>query len=356
MAKDFYKNAAGSEGGGAAKDKPKFDIPGPKKAAIVLVALGAETSSEIFKHLNDVEVEQLTTQIARLEGVTPEMREAVLEEFHNMAMAQQFIAQGGLSYAEEILEGALGSRKAKEILEKVHNSIRTTGFNMLDNVDPNQLTTFIQKEHPQTVALLLSRMSADKAAGIINVLPQEMQVEVATRIATMESISPDVLTQVEQVLAVQMKSMFRGETAEVGGVQSVAEMLNLVDRGAEKNILGNLERDNPELATEIKNLMFVFEDITLIDDKGMQRTMKEVDTKELSLALKGASEQVQTKFFNNMSSRAAEGVREDMEYMGPVRLKDVEEAQQKIVDVIRRLEEDGEIIISGRGGSEEIVV
>ncbi len=355
MAKDFYKNA-GADPAAAQKEKPKFDIPGPKKAAIVLVALGAGTSSEIFKHLNDLEVESLTTQIARLEGVTPEMREAVLEEFHNMAMAQQFIAQGGMSYAEEILEGALGSRKAKEILEKVHNSIRTTGFNMLDNVDPNQLTTFIQKEHPQTVALLLSRMSADKAAGIINVLPQEMQVEVATRIATMESISPDVLTQVEQVLAQQMKSMFRGETAEVGGVQSVAEMLNLVDRGAEKNILGNLERDNPELATEIKNLMFVFEDITLIDDKGMQRTMKEVDTKELSLALKGASEQVQAKFFGNMSSRAAEGVREDMEYMGPVRLKDVEEAQQKIVDVIRRLEEDGEIIISGRGGSDEIVV
>ena len=354
MAKSFYNKSAKPKEKG--KKKGKFDIPGPKKAAIILVALGSETSSEIFKQLTEPEVEQLTANIARLEGVTPEMREAILEEFHHLAMAQQFITQGGMSYAEEILEGALGHRKAKEILEKVQNTIRTTGFNMLDNVDPNQLTNFIQKEHPQTIALLLSRMQPEKAAGILTVLPQELQVEVATRIATMESISPEILQQVEQVLAQKMKSMFRGDTAEVGGVKSVAEMLNLVDRGAEKNILGNLERDNPELATEIKNLMFVFEDITLIDDKGMQRIMKEIDTKQLAMALKGASEQVQIKFFNNMSSRAAEGIREDMEFMGPVRLKDVEEVQQKIVDVVRRLEEDGEIMITGRGGSDDVVV
>jgi flagellar motor switch protein FliG len=284
------------------------------------------------------------------------MRESVIEEFHHLVMAQQFITQGGLGYAEEVLESALGSRKAKEIIEKVQSTIRTTGFNMLDNVDPNQLTNFIQKEHPQTVALLLSHMGADKAANIMSALPQEMQVDVATRIATMDSISPEVLHQVEQVLSQQMKTMFSGDSAEIGGVKSVAEMLNLVDRGAEKNILGNLERDDPELATEIKNLMFVFEDITLIDDKGMQRVMKEIDTKELALALKGATEQVQNKFFNNMSSRAGETVRDDMEFMGPVRLKDVEEAQQKIVDVVRRLEEDGEIMITGRGGDDDIVV
>jgi flagellar motor switch protein FliG len=351
MAKNFYK-----QGGGENKGKPKFDIPGPKKAAIIIVALGADASAEIFKSLNEMEVELVTTQIARLEGVTPEMRESVIEEFHHLVMAQQFITQGGLGYAEEVLESALGSRKAKEIIEKVQSTIRTTGFNMLDNVDPNQLTNFIQKEHPQTVALLLSHMGADKAANIMSALPQEMQVDVATRIATMDSISPEVLHQVEQVLSQQMKTMFSGDSAEIGGVKSVAEMLNLVDRGAEKNILGNLERDDPELATEIKNLMFVFEDITLIDDKGMQRVMKEIDTKELALALKGATEQVQNKFFNNMSSRAGETVRDDMEFMGPVRLKDVEEAQQKIVDVVRRLEEDGEIMITGRGGDDDIVV
>lgn len=354
MAKSFYSTQKNS---GAAKPKKrKFDIPGPKKAAIVLVALGSEASSEIFKNLTEIEVEQLTAQIARLEGVTPEIRESVLEEFHHLLMAQQFITQGGMTYAEEVLEQALGSRKAKEILEKVQSTIRTTGFNMLDSVDPNQLTNFIQKEHPQTVALLLSHMSPERSALIMSNLPQEMQVDVATRIATMESISPEVLGQVEQVLATQMKSMFSGDSTEIGGVKSVAEMLNLVDRGAEKNILGNLERDDPELATEIKNLMFVFEDIVLIDDKGMQRVMKEVDTKDLAMALKGATDQVQNKFLNNMSSRAAEGVKDDMSFMGPVRLKDVEEVQQKIVDIIRRLEEDGEIIISGRGGDDDVIV
>lgn len=353
MAKSFYSTQKNS---GSKPKKKKFDIPGPKKAAIVLVALGSEASSEIFKNLTEMEVEQLTAQIARLEGVTPEIRESVLEEFHHLLMAQQFITQGGMTYAEEVLEQALGSRKAKEILEKVQSTIRTTGFNMLDSVDPNQLTNFIQKEHPQTVALLLSHMSAERSALIMSNLPQEMQVDVATRIATMESISPEVLGQVEQVLASQMKSMFSGDSTEIGGVKSVAEMLNLVDRGAEKNILGNLERDDPELATEIKNLMFVFEDIVLIDDKGMQRVMKEVDTKDLAMALKGATDQVQNKFLNNMSSRAAEGVKDDMSFMGPVRLKDVEEVQQKIVDIIRRLEEDGEIIISGRGGDDDVIV
>lgn len=353
MAKSFYST---QKNAGNKPKKKKFDIPGPKKAAIVLVALGSEASSEIFKNLTEMEVEQLTAQIARLEGVTPEIRESVLEEFHHLLMAQQFITQGGMTYAEEVLEQALGSRKAKEILEKVQSTIRTTGFNMLDSVDPNQLTNFIQKEHPQTVALLLSHMSAERSALIMSNLPQEMQVDVATRIATMESISPEVLGQVEQVLASQMKSMFSGDSTEIGGVKSVAEMLNLVDRGAEKNILGNLERDDPELATEIKNLMFVFEDIVLIDDKGMQRVMKEVDTKDLAMALKGATDQVQNKFLNNMSSRAAEGVKDDMSFMGPVRLKDVEEVQQKIVDIIRRLEEDGEIIISGRGGDDDVIV
>ncbi len=355
MAKNFYNKGpdGGAPGEGAIK---KYDIPGPKKAAIVLVALGTDMSAEIFRNLNEIEVEQITTQIARLEKVTPEIREAVLEEFHQLIMARQFISQGGMNYAEEVLEAALGSRKAKEILEKVQGSIRTTGFNMLDSVDPNQLTNFIQKEHPQTVAVLLAHMSSERAAGIMSSLTQETQIDVATRIATMESISPDILNQVEQVLSQQMKSMFSGDTTEIGGVKSVAEMLNLVDRGAEKNILGNLERDNPELATQIKNLMFVFEDIALIDDKGMQRIMKEIDTKELAFALKGATEVVQNKFLNNMSTRAAEGVREEMQFMGPVRVKDVEEKQQKIVDIVRRLEEEGEVVISGRGGEEEIIV
>ena len=352
MAKSFYVT---KDGGGDDKKK-KFDIPGPKKAAIIMVALGSEASSEIFKNLNEFEIEQLTAQIARLEGVTPEMREAVLEEFHHLLMAQKFITQGGIGYAEEVLKQALGPRKAKEIIEKVQQSIRTTGFSMLDNVDPNQLINFIQKEHPQTVSLLLAHMSPDKAAIILSGLPQEMQVDVSSRIATMESISPEVLSQVEQVLSQTMKNMFSGDTTEIGGVKQVAEMLNQIERGSQKNILGNLERDDPELATEIKNLMFVFDDIMFIDDKGMQQVMKEIDTKQLSLALKGSSEGVQEKFFKNMSSRAAEGVKEDMQFMGPVRLKDVEVAQQKIVEVVQRLEQAGQLVISGRGGGDDDIV
>ncbi len=355
MAKTFYKDKPEKGREGDAKNR-KFDISGPKKAAIVLVALGSQASGQIFKNLDDAEVEALTTEISTLQGVTPEMREFVLEEFHQMAMAQQFISQGGMEYAQEVLEQALGPRKAREILERVQNAIRTTGFNLLEGVDASQLVTYIQKEHPQTIALLLAHIDAQHAAPILSALPQELQVDVATRIATMESISPDVLDQVEGVLSTTIRTLFGGDVSEIGGVKSVAEILNFSDRGSEKNILGNLERENPELATEIKNLMFVFEDIMLLDERSVQRLMKEVDGKELGLALKGAPEDVQEKFFRNMSSRAAEMIRDDMEYMGPVRLKDVEECQQRIVDIVRRLEDDGEIIITGRGGEDEIIV
>ncbi len=335
---------------------PTLTIPGPTKAAVMMVTLGPEACAQIFKSLDDEDVEILTSEIARLEGITPETRERVLEEFHQMAVAQKFILQGGVEYARQALEAAMGPRRAKEILEKVQSSIRTTGFSLLQDVDPSQLVNFIQKEHPQTIALLLAHMEASMSAPILSALPQELQVDVTTRLATMQSVSPDVLGQVEEVLAQQMKSLFGGNVSEVGGVKFVAEMLNQVDRGAEKNILGNLERENPELATEIKNLMFVFEDIMLLDDRGIQRMLKEVDTKELGLALKGASDTVGDKFFKNMSSRAAEMMKEDMAFMGPVKVKDVEGAQQRIVDIVRRLEDDGEIVISGRGGDDEIVV
>lgn len=332
------------------------NINGRTKAAVMMVTLGAEACAQIFKSLEEEDIEILTAEIARLEGITPEMRERVLEEFHQMAVAQKFILQGGVDYAKQALEAAVGPRRAREILEKVQSSIRHTGFSLLKDVEPMQLVNFIQKEHPQTVALLLAHIDTAQAAPILSALPQELQVDVTTRLATMQSVSPDVLEQVEEVLSQQMKSLFGGNVHEVGGVKFVAEMLNQVDRGAEKNILGNLERENPELATEIKNLMFVFEDIGLLDDRGIQRVLKEVDTKELGLALKGASETVSEKFFKNMSSRAAEMMKDDMQFMGPVKLKDVEASQQRIVDVVRRLEDDGEIVISGRGGEDEVVV
>jgi len=332
------------------------NIPGPVKAAIVMVALGPEASGKVFQILEEPEVEHLSTEIARLDNISSEVREAVLQEFHDLAMAHQYISQGGMEYARTVLENALGPKRASEILEKVQQKIRTTGFNLLENIDPKQLVNYIQKEHPQTIALLLAHMEPANAAPIVSALPQEVQIDVATRIATMESISPETLSQIEVVLVSQIKSLFGGDVSEIGGVKAVAEILNNVDRGAEKNILGNLERENPELATEIKKLMFVFEDALLLDDRSMQRLLKEIDTKELGMALKGASEELQEKFFRNMSSRASEMIREDMQFMGPIRLKDVEEVQQRIVDVIRRLEEDGEIIISGRGGDDNIVV
>ena len=331
-------------------------IPGPVKAAIVMVALGTDASSKVFQILDDADIERLSTEIARLENISQDVREAVLEEFHNLALAHQYISQGGLDYARQVLEAALGPGKASEILEKVQQKIRTTGFNLLENVDPKQLVNYIQKEHPQTIAILLAHMGPANAAGIVSALPQQVQVDVATRVATMESISPDTLSQIEEVLVQQIKSLFGGDVSEIGGVKAVAEILNNVDRNTEKNIIGNLERENPELATEIKKLMFVFEDAGLLDDRSIQRLMKEIDTKELGMALKGASEELQEKFLRNMSARASEMIKEDMQFMGPIRLKDVEEVQQRIVDTIRRLEEDGEIIISGRGGDEGVVV
>ncbi len=359
MSKEFFKKAKSDSPQSVAPSKPgvtHIDVPGPKKAAIILVSLGSEVAAQVFKNLQDEEVESVAREIARLRGVTPEIRSSVLEEFHDTAIAQRFIDEGGVDYARSALESALGSRKAKEILEKVQRSIRTTGFNLLETVDPSQLVNFIQKEHPQTIALLLAHMQVGVAAGILSALPQELQVDVATRLATMESVSPDVLDQVEQVLSQQIKTLFGGDVSDVGGVKFVAEILNNVDRGAQKNILGNLERENPELATEVKNLMFVFEDIMLLDDRSIRRLLKDVDTKELGMALKGANDQVKDKFFRNMSSRAADMMKDDMNFMGPVRLKEVEESQQRIVDVVRRLEDDGEIVISGRGGEDEVVV
>ncbi len=362
MAKGFFKEQEGADAKAAAADLvqttpiKKFDIPGPQKAAIILVAMGSEVSSQVFKSLDESEIEILTTEIARLEGVTQEMREYVLYEFNQLAMAQQFISQGGVDYAREVLEAALGPRKAREIIENIQANIRTTGFNLLEETDPNQLVNFMSKEHPQTVALLLAHMNPKASSGIISALPVDVQVDVATRIATMETITPEVLNQVEEVLSQQVRMLFGGNVTKLGGVKSVAEMLNLVDRSTEKNILGNLERENPELAVEIKNLMFVFEDLLLLDDRSIQRVLKEIDTKELGVALKAANEDVVTKFFKNMSARAADMIKEDMEFMGPVRLKDVEETQQRIVDVVRRLEEDGEIVISGRGEESDVVV
>lgn len=349
--KNFYQNALKESRKGQ-----EFDIPGPKKAAIVIVALGPENSSELLKGLSESEVEALTKEVARLDGVTSEMREAVLKEFHTLGVAQQFVSQGGIEYARELLEKTYGTVRAQEVLAKITKAIRTTGFHLLTEIDASQLVNFIQKEHPQTIALILAHMDKQVAAKLLGALPQDLQFDVAQRIATMESITPDVLEQIEQVLTAEMKDLVGGDASEVGGVKALAELLNLTDRSTEKNVMGHLERENPELSTEIKNLMFTFDDIMLLDDRGMQRLLKEVDSKILALSLKNASEEMRNKFLRNMSQRAAEMISEEIQYMGPVKLRDVEEGQQKIVDSVRRLEDAGEVVISGRGGGDEIVV
>ena len=331
------------------------NLTGKQKASILIIAIGVEAASQIFKNLKDKDIEKLSIEIANMKDVPSTVMEAVVEEFYQMIMAQEYISQGGIEYAKVLLEKALGPRKAHEIVSKVESAIHVSGFKLLKEVDPNQLLNFIQHEHPQTISLILANLEPEQTAQIISDLPPEIQSEVAYRIATMGKISPDLLADIESIIESQVETVFGQELSAAGGVKSVAEILNLAGRSTEKTILGDLEKRNPELATEIKNLMFVFEDITLLDDRSIQRVLREVDSKELSLALKVSTDEVKDAIFRNMSERASGLIKEELEFMGPVRLKDVEEAQMKIVEVIRTLEEEGEIVISGRGGEEEIV-
>jgi flagellar motor switch protein FliG len=331
-------------------------LTGLQKAAILVIAIGVESASQILKQMKDKDVERLSVEIAHLRDVPSSLMETVVEEFYQMIMAQEYISQGGLEYAKALLEKALGPRKANEIVSRVESAIHVSGFKLLKDVDPNQLLNFIQHEHPQTIALILANLDPEQTASIIASLPPEVQTEVAYRIATMGKITPELLTDIESVLESQVETVFGQDVKVAGGVKAVADILNMAGRSTEKTVLGDLEKRNPELATEIKNLMFVFEDIVLLDDRSVQRVLREVDSKELTLALKSSTDEVKDVVFRNMSERAAGLVKEELEFMGPVRLKDVEEAQLKIVEVIRQLEEEGEIVISGRGGEEEIVV
>ncbi len=336
----------------AGKDK---EMDGVEKAAILLIALGPEKSAQIFKHLKEDEIEQLTLEIANTSSVSPQTKEMVLNEFYEVCLAQQYIAEGGISYAKELLEKALGEDKAKDVISKLTASLQVRPFEFVRKTDPSQLLNFIQDEHPQTIALILSYLSPSQAALIISALPPDSQAEVARRIAVMDRTSPDVIKEVEKVLESKLASLVNQDYTIIGGVDAVVDILNTVDRGTEKHIMETLEIEEPELADEIRKKMFVFEDILLLDDKAIQRVLRDVDNNDLAVALKGANEQVQNAIFNNLSKRLVVMIKEDMEFMGPVRMKDVEEAQQKIVNIIRKLEDSGEIIIS-RGGGDEIVV
>lgn len=333
----------------------KGGMNGREKAAILLIALGPEKSAQIFNKLPDDEIEDLTLEIANMRRVSPEEREEVLEDFYQICLAQEFISEGGIGYAKEVLEKAMGSQKALEIINKLTASLQVRPFDFVRKADASQLLNFIQNEHPQTLALILSYLSPGQASTILAALPQDKQADVAQRIATMDSTSPEVIKEVELVLERKLSSMVTQDYASTGGIQSIVDILNSVDRGTEKFIMETLEIQNADLAEEIRKRMFVFEDIMTLDSVSIQRFIREIDNSELSVALKGATEDVKEIIFSNMSKRMAEMLGEDMEFMGPVRLRDVEEAQQKIVNVIRKLEEAGEIIIA-RGGGDEIIV
>jgi flagellar motor switch protein FliG len=331
-------------------------LDGKQKAAILLISLGPELSGQVLKHMREDEIEELTLEIAGMRKVEAAVRDRVLEEFHELCLAREYISQGGIEYARNVLEEALGTQRALDIINRLTASLQVRPFDFARKTDASQLLNFIQNEHPQTIALVTAYLQPEQAAAILSALPAEKQIDVAKRMALMDSTSPDVIREVEQVLERKLSSLASQEYARAGGVESVVKVLNAVDRGTEKTILEALTREEPELAEEIKRRLFTFEDIVQLDDRAVMRVLREVDlNRDLPLALKVASEDVRRKIYKNLSKRAVETLQEEMGYLGPVRLRDVEEAQQKIVNIVRKLEESGEIVVV-RGGEDELVV
>ncbi len=330
-------------------------LTGRQRAAILMVSMGPDASAKVFQHLRDDEIEQLTLEIANLRKTSPDEKDRVLLDFHELCQARDYITQGGISYAKEVLEKAVGAQKASEIIHRLTSSLQVRPFDFVRKTDPHQLINFIQNEHPQTIALILAYLTADQAAVVLSGLPAELQVDVARRLAIMERTSPDVLREVENVLERKLSSLVVQDFTIAGGIENVVETLTRVDRTTEKTILEALEIQDPDLAEEIRKRMFVFEDIIYLDDRSIQIVVRQIDNRELAMALKVASDQVKDRIFKNITKRMAEMLKEEMDYMGPVRMRDVEDAQQKIVNVIRKLEDAGEIIVA-RGGGDEIVV
>ena len=335
--------------------KSNSSISNREKIAVLMVALGNDIAAEVYKKLDDTAIELITLEVANLRKVTPELKLEVLKEAQEVLMAREFMARGGVDYARDVLERALGPERAQNLLARITASLQVRPFDFMRHTDPQQVLGFIQGEHPQTIALILSYLEAPQAAMILSGLPAVLQAEVAKRIARMDRITPEVLREVERVLERKLSTVMGQDFTMAGGIDAVVSLINSADRTTERNIMEYLEENDPELAEEIKKRLFVFEDIIRLDDRSLQRVLREVDMKELGLALKGATEDLRTKFFKNMSKRAAEMLQEDMDYMGPVRVKDVEESQQKVVNIVRGLEEQGEIVIAS-GGEDELVV
>ncbi|WP_181348895.1 flagellar motor switch protein FliG [Thalassobacillus sp. CUG 92003] len=330
-------------------------MTGKQKAAVLLISMGPDVSAEVYKHLTEEEIEKLTLEISSVKKVESEEKDKIVEQFHQIALAQDYISQGGIGYAKTVLEKALGSNEASNIIGRLTSSLQVRPFDFARKADPAQILNFIQNEHPQTIALVLSYLDSTQAGQVLSELPQDLQTDIARRIAVMDSTSPDVINQVEQILEKKLSATVTHDYTDTGGIESVVDVLNSVDRSTERTILESLEVQDPELAEEIKKRMFVFEDIVTLDNRAIQRVIREVENEDLKLSLKVSSEEVKELAFNNMSQRMADTFREEMDIMGPVRLRDVEEAQTRVVGVIRRLEDVGEIVIA-RGGGDDIIV
>ena len=332
------------------------DMTGVAKAAVLMLALDKQAASLILKQMDTKSVEEVMRELASLGFIPENIRDKVIDEFYNLAIAQTWASEGGLNFAKMLLEESLDPKEAERVLQQISQQVRKTPFAFLQKAETQNLLTFIQDEHPQTIALIVSHMAYHKASEILAGLPGPKQIEVVKRVSNMEQTNPEIISEVEKGLEARLSNLLIQSFEKIGGVETVAEMLNLVDRTTEKGIMEGLEAEDPDLVEEIRRLMFVFEDILLVNDKGIQSVLKEIDNDELALALKTASEELQEKIFGNMSERAAVLIKEEMEFMGPVRVSDVESAQQRIVDVVRRLEDAGEIIINGRGGEKEMIV
>ena len=331
------------------------DLSPKDKAAVLMIALGQESSAKIYKYLSEDEIEQLTLSITGMAGIDTATKEEILEEFRDICVAQNYITEGGIDYARNILVQAMGEEKADELIGKLSASLQVRPFDFVRKADATQILNFIQNEHPQTIALILSYVNPVQAASVLSSLDNEIQAQVVERIATMTVASPDYIKEAERILERKLSSIDQVENMTVGGIPAIVEILNSVDRTTEKNIMDVIESDDPDLAEEIRRLMFVFEDIVKLSNIALQRVLKEVDNDVLTIALKGASDEIAKKIYENISRRLQDMIKENMEYMGPVRVRDVEEAQQKIVNVIRKLEDAGEIEVS-RGGGEDALI
>jgi flagellar motor switch protein FliG len=331
-------------------------LSGKQKAAVLCLVLGEDLTAEIFKRLDDDEVRDISREISLIGAVPADITDRVVEEFYNLSLAKEYITSGGIDYAKKVLIKSLGPEEARKITDRLLKLLeKSAGFSSLEKINPQQLSKFVQNEHPQTIALILAHLSASQAAELISALPEDMRTEIIIRMANLEEISPEIVKKIAGVLDRKLEALGSYSLEEYGGVKAASELFNRMDRRASRNVLEQIESRVPELAASIRDLMFVFEDILLVDGQGVMEILKRVDKKSLAMALKGANDELKTKFFRNMSQRAAEMLKEEMEYLGPIRVKEVEKAQHEIVEVVRNLEEEGVIVIGSAGGDEYVV-